>query len=241
MAGGLAAASALAGDAGLVAGAICLSGALTSALPSAAGVAAASGVAINSIACCARTGWATSSFFLRTGFLTGLATGLAGLTGTGAVSPAGGAISMRRVTRAGTREGAGSSSGPNRPGAVLSTQVWAASTNIARPANTRQRGAAGFGAERLAAGLPLRHWPGAGSKKTGETVIKPSFSLQLHGVREAEIANIPFVAALPGALQRCSSLVWLATRRSERLALHPASAPKNSTLAISASPTDSGT
>ena len=54
-------------------------------------------------------------------------------------------------------------------------------------------------------------------------------------VREAEKANIPFVAALPGALRRCSSLVWLATRRSERLALHPASAPKNGILAISAS------
>ena len=54
-------------------------------------------------------------------------------------------------------------------------------------------------------------------------------------VREAEKANIPFVAALPGALRRCSSLVWLATRLSERLALHPASAPKNGILAISAS------
>ena len=45
-------------------------------------------------------------------------------------------------------------------------------------------------------------------------------------LREAEKANIPFLAALAGALRRCSSLVWLATRRSERLALHPASAPK---------------
>ncbi len=54
-------------------------------------------------------------------------------------------------------------------------------------------------------------------------------------VREAEKANIPFLAALPGALRRCSSLVWLATLRSECLALHPASAPKNGTLAISAS------
>ena len=53
--------------------------------------------------------------------------------------------------------------------------------------------------------------------------------------REAEIANSPFLAALAGALRRCSSLVWLATRRSERLALHPASAPKNGILAISAS------
>jgi hypothetical protein len=47
--------------------------------------------------------------------------------------------------------------------------------------------------------------------------------------------NIPFVAALTGALLRCSSLVWLATRRSERLALHPASTPTNGTLTISAS------
>ena len=59
-------------------------------------------------------------------------------------------------------------------------------------------------------------------------------------LREAEIANIPFVAALPGALRRCSSLVWLATRRSERLALHPASAPKNGILVISASLSTSG-
>ena len=59
-------------------------------------------------------------------------------------------------------------------------------------------------------------------------------------VREAEKANIPFVAALAGALRRCSSLVWLATRRSERLALHPASAPKNGILAISASLKDCG-
>ena len=56
-----------------------------------------------------------------------------------------------------------------------------------------------------------------------------------HALREAEKANIPFVAALPGALRRCSSLVWLATRRSERLALHPASAPKNGILTFSAS------
>ncbi len=55
------------------------------------------------------------------------------------------------------------------------------------------------------------------------------------GLREAEIANIPFLTALAGALRRCSSLVWLATRRSERLALHPASTAKNGTLLISAS------
>ena len=54
-------------------------------------------------------------------------------------------------------------------------------------------------------------------------------------LREAEKANIPFLAALAGALRRCSSLVWLATRRSERLALHPASAPKNGISTISAS------
>ena len=52
---------------------------------------------------------------------------------------------------------------------------------------------------------------------------------------EAEKANLPFLAALPGALWRCSSLVWLATRHSERLALHPASASKNGILTISAS------
>ena len=66
------------------------------------------------------------------------------------------------------------------------------------------------------------------------------FNRYLHGfcsieVREAEKTNIPFMAALPGALRRCSSLVWLATLRSERLALHPASAPKNGILTISAS------
>ena len=54
-------------------------------------------------------------------------------------------------------------------------------------------------------------------------------------LRDAEIANIPFLAALAGALRRCSSLVWLATRRSERLALHPASTAKNGTLRITAS------
>ena len=55
------------------------------------------------------------------------------------------------------------------------------------------------------------------------------------GFREAEKANIPFLAELPRALRRCSSLMWLVTLRSERLALHPASAPKNGLLAISAS------
>ena len=54
-------------------------------------------------------------------------------------------------------------------------------------------------------------------------------------LREAKKTNIPFMAALTGALRRCSSLVWLATRCSERLALHTASAPKNGILAISAS------
>ncbi len=63
----------------------------------------------------------------------------------------------------------------------------------------------------------------------------PLEKLAPSGLREAEKANIPFVAALAGALRRCSSLVWLATRRSERLALHPASAPKNGILTISAS------
>ena len=52
---------------------------------------------------------------------------------------------------------------------------------------------------------------------------------------DAEIANIPFLTALTGALRRCSSLVWLATPHSERLALHPASTAKNGSLAISAS------
>ena len=36
--------------------------------------------------------------------------------------------------------------------------------------------------------------------------------------------KIPPCTALAGALLRCSSLVWLATRRSGRLALHPAGA-----------------
>ena len=62
--------------------------------------------------------------------------------------------------------------------------------------------------------------------------------VEWQGLREAEIANIPFLAALAGALRRCSLLVWLATRRSERLALHPASAPKNGILVISASLND---
>ena len=66
--------------------------------------------------------------------------------------------------------------------------------------------------------------------------MKPAWNATWRGeLREAEKANIPFLAALPGALRRCSSLVWLATLRSERLALHPASAPKNGTLAISVS------
>ena len=54
------------------------------------------------------------------------------------------------------------------------------------------------------------------------------------GLRDAEIANIPSLTALTGALRCCSSLVWLATPHSERLALHPASTAKNGTLAISA-------
>ena len=54
-------------------------------------------------------------------------------------------------------------------------------------------------------------------------------------LREAKKTNIRFLAALPGVLPRCSSFVWLATGRSERLALHPASALKNGILAISAS------
>jgi minor extracellular protease Epr len=70
--------------------------------------------------------------------------------------------------------------------------------------------------------------------------------------RDAENANIPFLTALTGALRRCSSLMWRATRlsrihapaalvhpctsrHSERLALHPASTPQNGTLTISAS------
>ena len=54
-------------------------------------------------------------------------------------------------------------------------------------------------------------------------------------LRDAETANIPFSTVLTGALRRCPSLVWPATPRSERLALHPASTAKNGTLAISAS------
>ncbi len=54
-------------------------------------------------------------------------------------------------------------------------------------------------------------------------------------LRDAEAANIPFSTALTGALRRCSSRVWPATPRSERLALHPASTAKNGTLTISAS------
>ncbi len=60
-------------------------------------------------------------------------------------------------------------------------------------------------------------------------------ALLIDKLREAEKANTPFLTALPGALRRCYSLVWLNTQRSERLALHPASAPKNGILAISAS------
>ena len=52
---------------------------------------------------------------------------------------------------------------------------------------------------------------------------------------EAEIAKIPFLTALAGALRRCSSLVWPATPRSSRLALHPASSVKKGSLLISAS------
>jgi len=43
------------------------------------------------------------------------------------------------------------------------------------------------------------------------------------------------MAALTGALRRCTSLVWLVTRRSARLAPHPASTTKNGTSAIPAS------
>ncbi len=54
-------------------------------------------------------------------------------------------------------------------------------------------------------------------------------------LRDTETVNIPFSTALTGALRRCSSLVWPATPRSERLALHPASTAKNGTLTISVS------
>ena len=59
-------------------------------------------------------------------------------------------------------------------------------------------------------------------------------------MRDAEIGNVPFLAALAGELRRCSSLVWLATQRSERLALHPVSTAKNGTLLISASLSKTG-
>ena len=54
-------------------------------------------------------------------------------------------------------------------------------------------------------------------------------------LRDAETADVPFMAALTGALRRCTSLVLPATWRSARLALHPASAAKNGTSAIYAS------
>ena len=44
-----------------------------------------------------------------------------------------------------------------------------------------------------------------------------------------------FWTALAGALRRCVAFVWLATRHSTRLALHPPSTTKNGTLTISAS------
>ena len=84
-------------------------------------------------------------------------------------------------------------------------------------------------------------WPGAQGWLLNTTflstppllVIAPTVS------KEAEIANIPFLAALSatltGAMRGCASHVWLATRRSDRLALHLASAPKNRILVISAS------
>jgi hypothetical protein len=56
----------------------------------------------------------------------------------------------------------------------------------------------------------------------------------LSAIRDAETANIPFMAALTGALRRCTSFVWIAKRHSARLALHPASTTKNRTSAISA-------
>jgi len=40
---------------------------------------------------------------------------------------------------------------------------------------------------------------------------------------DGEIANIPFMTALAGALRCCKTLMWLATCRVLRLALHPAS------------------
>ena len=48
-------------------------------------------------------------------------------------------------------------------------------------------------------------------------------------LRDAETADVPFMAALTGALRRCTSLVCPATWRSARLALHPANAVKNGT------------
>ena len=58
----------------------------------------------------------------------------------------------------------------------------------------------------------------------------------MHGMlKETENFNVPFIDALTGALLRCLSLVWPATLRSKRLALHPASTPINGTLIISVS------
>jgi len=45
-------------------------------------------------------------------------------------------------------------------------------------------------------------------------------------LRDTETANTPLLAALTGTLRRCTSLVWLATPHSARLALHPASTTK---------------
>ena len=47
------------------------------------------------------------------------------------------------------------------------------------------------------------------------------------GLREAEKANIPFLAALPGALPRCSSLVWLATPDFDTSEAHFLLTPSN--------------
>ena len=110
-------------------------------------------------------------------------------------------------------------------GALLLVVLWVAPTGVV-----------GF-----CQGLRQRWWPMDRLPEAHLGAAKPALSARLRqaiavqDLREAEKTNIPFLAALPGALRRCSSLVWLATRRSERLALHPASAPKNGILAISAS------
>jgi hypothetical protein len=76
-------------------------------------------------------------------------------------------------------------------------------------------------------GLKLA-FSGAKSASDASRTCASSYEIRSKEVIENNKCRIShqLLTALTGALLRCSFLVWLATRRSQRLALHPATTPK---------------